>query len=149
MTTVILMRHGHALPPEEDPERGLSERGKREAESVADRLAAEGARVEIVYHSGKKRALETARILSARIAAGAPPLRRNGLEPHDEASDVAADLASTEMGTAVVGHLPHLEHLLARLLGRRAVPSFGTANAVLLRREGSGWTLAAFFVPGR
>ncbi|MFH1279146.1 MAG: histidine phosphatase family protein [Candidatus Eisenbacteria bacterium] len=149
MTTVVLMRHGHALPSEADPERGLSERGRREAGAVADRLAADGVRVELVFHSGKKRAFETAGVLSRTIASGVPPLRRTGLEPHDDVSDIAGDLASTDVDTAVVGHIPHLEYLLARLLRRRPVQTFGTGNAARLRREGSVWTLAGFYAPSR
>jgi len=148
MTDVVIMRHGHALSAGEDPERGLSEEGRLESREVAGRLAAAGVRVDQVLHSGKKRARETAEILSEAIGGGANPQRRGGLEPFDFVEGMAMELGGVSAATAVVGHLPHLDRLLARLLRRSDAPTLGTSYAAHLRRSGASWELIALYRPG-
>lgn len=149
MPNVILMRHGHAMPVELDMERGLSETGKLETVYVADLMATDGLRVDLVLHSGKKRALETARILAERIGPEASLERRAGLFPHDDVGEVTAELAGAEADTAVVGHLPHLEYLIARLLGGEKTGTLGTSHAVHLVRKEGVWSLVGRYAPHR
>jgi len=148
MIDFIIMRHGMALPADEDSERGLSEEGRSDSRRVAGRLAAAGVRVERVVHSGKKRARETAEIVGAKIAPGVSIERIRGLEPHDRVDEIASELEGGLVGTAVIGHLPHLDHLLARLLRGSAPPTLGTSCAAHLRRSGSSWKLADVHRPG-
>lgn len=149
MPNVILMRHGHAMPVELDMERGLSETGKLESIYVADLMAADGLRAHLVLHSGKKRALETAKILAERIGPEASVERRAGLFPHDDIGEIVAELAGVEADTAVVGHLPHLEYLIARLIGGDKTGTLGTSHAVHLVRKDRGWSLVGRYVPRR
>lgn len=141
MPTILLMRHGQALDPAIDPERGLSETGRADAAGVADRLAAAGVTVDLVHHSGKKRALETAAILAGRIGRDASITRKPGLEPNDDIEGITRELEKTDLPVAVVGHLPFMQILLARLTGNAGDRLFGTATAIHLERNGADWSL--------
>ena len=57
---IYLVQHGKNLPKDVDPEKGLSEEGKKEVERVASAAKRYGLNVASIRHSGKKRALETA-----------------------------------------------------------------------------------------
>lgn len=149
MPDVVIMRHGHAMPTEADPDRGLSETGRYDSIYVADQLAAAGVRVRKILHSGKKRAAETAAILTERVGPGAPVEARGGLGPNDEVEAIAAELEAETESVAVVGHLPHLEILLVRLLGKGSAVSLGTSCAVHLKRDGTSWTAIGRYAPHR
>ena len=86
---LILMRHGEAEHPGSADERGLTDKGQRDAESVADQLFEAGYEVGILFHSGKKRAAQTAEVLAHRIGRGAHIEKVIGLGPHDDVSDIA------------------------------------------------------------
>lgn len=147
MRDVILMRHGHALSPEFDPERGLSRGGQVESEKVALQIASDGIRVDRIVHSVKKRAEETARILQKRIAPDVSIERRRGLAPNDDVGDIAMEIEKTDLSVAVVGHLPHLPSLLAELLDLKEVPLIGTSCAVHLRRSDGVWSVVNAYMP--
>ncbi len=149
MAEVVIMRHGHAMPTEVDPDRGLSETGRYDSIYVADQLAASGVRVQRILHSGKKRAAETAEILTERVGRGASVEMRSGLDPNDETEAIAAELTASPDNVAVVGHLPHLEILLIRLIGKERAPRLGTSCAVHLSRESESWTLVGRYAPHR
>ena len=53
---IYLVQHGEAKPEAEDPERSLSDKGKKEVESSARHAAAVGIEVAQILHSGKLRA---------------------------------------------------------------------------------------------
>ena len=62
--SLFLVQHGKNLPKDIDPEKGLSEEGKRDVERVANEAKDNGIKVSAIRHSGKKRARETAHIFS-------------------------------------------------------------------------------------
>ena len=57
---LYLVHHGEAVGPEVDPRRPLSAAGREAVVKLAAAAAARGARPEIVWHSGKLRARQTA-----------------------------------------------------------------------------------------
>mgnify|MGYP001139025655 CR=1 FL=1 len=61
-----LIQHGTAASKDEDPERPLTLRGRRDVERVADRVASVMGTARVV-HSGKLRALQTAEIVAQRL----------------------------------------------------------------------------------
>ncbi|MFH1679038.1 MAG: phosphohistidine phosphatase SixA [Candidatus Eisenbacteria bacterium] len=149
MPDIIIMRHGHAMASDADPDRGLSETGVADSIYVADQLAAVGIRVKRIFHSGKKRALETAEILTGRVGRSASIEEREGLGPNDDIDEIAKELAAIDDSAAVVGHLPHLEHLLARLVGREHALKLYPSAAVHLKRQGSAWSFQGRYKPHR
>jgi len=147
MPDFIVMRHGEAEPPGVDPERGLTGDGRADAVSAAERIAADGVRVDRTVHSGKKRAAETASILHGRIGTAGEPEVLAGLHPGDAVENAALEMEKSQVGMAVVGHLPHLGRLVARLLGDGGEPILRTAEAIHLRRTGAGWEWVRAYPP--
>jgi phosphohistidine phosphatase len=149
MPDIVIMRHGHAMPSETDPDRGLTETGIADSIYVADQLAAAGIRVKRILHSGKTRARQTAEILTEKVGRSAAIEERKGLDPNDEIDAIARELCEADEDVAVVGHLPHLELLLTRLVGREHALKIPPAAAVHLKREGTTWSFHGRYKPHR
>lgn len=143
---LYLVRHGEAVSRSLDPERPLSERGRAEVRSVAARFAQAGVTASVLLHSGKKRAQETAELLGAAIALRSPMRRVADIDPLDSTEPFAREVEQWTEDAVVVGHLPFMGSLAARLLAgdEEASPvEFHTGTAVCLEREGAGsWKLA-------
>ena len=90
--TLYLVRHGEAKPSHEDPGRGLSDEGRRAVERLAAWIAATGADVDDVRHSGKLRAAQTAEILAQSLRSPVKPSAVSGLDPNDAVQPVAASV---------------------------------------------------------
>ena len=139
---VYLVRHGEAVPPEADPARPLSARGRAEVEATAKKLLAESAQVSEIWHSGKLRAKQTAEII-ARVLGVNKVIEQKGLKPDDDPSPVA-DLIrqtndaqrfeprnrSTQSALLIAGHLPFLPKLANLLDPKLKVKEMGTGEAV-------------------
>jgi phosphohistidine phosphatase len=115
MMAVYLVQHGKSLPKTEDPQKGLSAEGKRETERIAG--VAQGYEVQVsrIDHSGKKRARETADILSARLSPEKGVKSRTGMKPLDDVRPFAKRLR-LDQDIMLVGHLPFLERLIGLLV---------------------------------
>ena len=113
---LYLAQHGEALPEDVDPERPLSETGRRDVQALARFLAARGLRVEQIQHSGKTRARQTAEILARAVAAGTTPEQVEGIAPRDPPEDLARLVASADADLMVVGHLPYVARLVSLLV---------------------------------
>ncbi len=122
---VFLVRHAHADPGEPDELRTLSERGKREAEALADRLAAHATPPQAVITSPLTRARETADAIAARVGTGARADER--LAPGAAASDLRAVITGEDGPVAVVGHQPDCSEIAQELTG--SDPGFATGSA--------------------
>lgn len=61
---IYLVQHGEAKSEQEDPERGLTEKGIEDLKRAGQFLQKLDLKVNKIFHSGKKRALQTAEILS-------------------------------------------------------------------------------------
>src|SRR5688500_9788627 len=61
---LYLVQHGEAVPEQVDPQRPLSEAGRRDVQAMARLLAGAGIRPTRIVHSGKRRAQETAELLA-------------------------------------------------------------------------------------
>ena len=142
---LYLLRHGTAANAEDDPQRALTAEGRSQVAEVVGRAAADGVRVERVYHSGILRAQQSAEI--AAQALGGALERRTGLAPLDDVEPTVRWLAGRpdEARILLVGHLPFLGRLAARLAGGPAggeVVELETAELVKLERmPGGGFEL--------
>jgi phosphohistidine phosphatase len=142
------MRHGEAKPEEEDPARPLTEVGRATVERIAARAARGDMRVDYLYHSGIRRARQTAEILARHLHAEDRLAPREGLRPLDPVEPVARWLlAEAALGqdraVGLIGHMPFLDHLASRLVASDEaadVVVFVTGGLVKLvrkpRREG-------------
>jgi phosphohistidine phosphatase len=148
---VYLVQHGVPVPKEKNPDRPLSDRGRYDVERAAAFLQKAGVRVGAVYHSGKTRAEQTAEILTERLCAGGFALQRNGLAPMDDVGDIAQYVGELDEDLMIVGHLPHLNKLVSRLVtgkpeGQVVVFQQGGV-CCLTRNEQGGWSVVWMIVP--
>lgn len=116
-TLLYLMRHGEAVPEEEDPARPLSARGRAQVTALAAFLRAQGAvAVERVWHSPLQRAVETAALFCEQLDLAANRRQIDGLLPYDDIRGVARRLSGFGYPLLVVGHEPHLGRLASMLV---------------------------------
>jgi len=125
---LYFVQHSVALASDEDPQRPLTEAGKREAVAMASCLLARGIRPSRIVHSGKLRALQTAELMARELEV----LRvesAQGMAPKDDAVAFAAGIKSDD--TLYVGHLPHLQKVVSILVTGEPDP-----NVIRFRNTG-------------
>ena len=139
---VYLVQHGLSLPKDEDPERGLSEAGVADVKRIA--AVAKGYEVPVasIFHSGKKRARQTAEILASALNPEGGVAEMIGLNPMDDVQVFSINL-SPQDNRMFVGHLPFMEKLTAHLIiGREDTPVFRFQNSGIVcldQDESSGF----------
>lgn len=142
---LILVRHGQALPAAEDPKEHLAPEGREQVMRTAGILASVVKQIDVVYHSSKPRAEETAELLAATLRVPGGVRWRGGLNPNDSVETLLDDLdGESAERVMIVSHLPFLSHLASRLLVGKADPElvrFSLATAAALSRERKGWVL--------
>ena len=148
---VYLVQHGLSLPKDEDPERGLSEAGIADVKRIA--AVAEGYEVPVatIFHSGKKRARQTAEILASALNPEGGVAETTGLSPMDDVRVFSKSL-SPQDNPMFVGHLPFMEKLTAFLITRdkkRSVFQFQNGGIVCLDQYGDqdGWVIKWTLMP--
>ena len=146
---VYLVQHGAAVPKDEDPERPLSPSGREDVKRMASFLARSRVSVARVIHSGKRRATETALLLSGVLGPGSiVEEMAAGLQPDDPTDRLARAIAGWSEDTLVVGHMPFMGRMAARLVARdeaRPVVDFEPGTVACLERGGNGsggWIIA-------
>jgi phosphohistidine phosphatase len=140
---LLLIQHGDALDESIDPQRPLSARGHDDVERMAEFLARAGASVQRVCESGKLRARQTAEIAAARLAPGVAIETVRGLNPNDAVEPWVEIVNGGSADTLLVGHMPFLVRLVARLLasGVPACVTFTPGSLACLQRRGDAWSL--------
>lgn len=149
---LYLIQHAEAKSKEEDAERGLSETGFaniRKTAAFAKRLAVT---VEVIYHSDKLRAVQTAKELSGSINSVAGLKQRDEIAPMDNITSLKEEVNKTDKNIMVVGHLPYLSKLTSALLSgdeNRDVVTFQNGCIVKLVRssETREWSLKWMITP--
>ena len=138
---VYLLRHGTAYSAQENPARPLTPEGREEVEAIAKVLKKRDLFVDVIYHSSKTRARETAEIL-ASILDISKVEEAPYLQPGDSPSYWEDQLRGATSPVMLVGHLPHLGSLAAKLLGKKETeaPIFlpATCVAIEVSEEGEG-----------
>jgi phosphohistidine phosphatase len=147
---VYLVQHAEAKSKEEDPDRPLTKRGRRDVEAVAAVAARLGFQVDQIRHSGKARARQTAEVLGAALAPPHGVVAVSGLEPDGDVVPVAQALAAASEPVMLVGHLPFMERLAAQLLTgdpECTVVEFKKGGLVNLAREDDAWRVQWIVTP--
>lgn len=137
---LYLVQHGDAKSKDEDPARGLSDRGREDVRKVAAFVSS--VKVEQIFHSGKTRAAQTAGIFAEQL--GVEVYEKDGLAPMDEPAVWAERLKETDKDTMLVGHLPYMGKLASLLLcgdSGAGVVEFKMGGVVCLKREEGAETL--------
>jgi phosphohistidine phosphatase len=113
---LYLVHHGDAVGPDVNPLRPLSDRGRAEVEALARQAASRGAKPDVIWHSGKMRARQTAEAYWRHCNPLAAFSAARGLRPTDPTNWILDAIAGDSRDIMLAGHCPHLPRLLARLL---------------------------------
>lgn len=146
---LYLVQHGEALAKEINPDRPLSEAGRSEVARLAQFLLERGIRVAHVLHSGKQRAEQTAQMLSGALAREGAIQSHPSLNPNDPTQAIADAAAEWSEETMIVGHLPFLGKLVARLttgIETAQVVAFRPGSVVCLERADDGRWMVAWMI---
>ncbi len=129
---IYLVQHGISLPKTEDPDPGLSPEGAADAQRIASVANSYHVNVHRIFHSGKKRARQTAEIFEQALTPAGGMEAISGLKPMDDPLLLARQLDPAS-DTLYVGHLPFLSSLVSYLItGSVDTPVFQLQNAGLL-----------------
>jgi phosphohistidine phosphatase len=148
---LYLVQHAEAKRAEEDPARDLTEQGRQDLARVARYVGNLPLTVSRILHSGKTRALSTAEVLAAALKPPPKVSATDGLAPLDDPGVWADRLMGLAEDVMLVGHLPHLARLAARLTcgdQEKTVVNFKMGGVVCLRRlEANQWAVEWMLIP--
>jgi phosphohistidine phosphatase len=148
---LYLVQHAEAKRAEEDPARDLTEQGRQDLARVARYVGNLPLTVSRTLHSGKTRALSTAEVLAAALQPPPKVSATDGLAPLDDPGVWADRLMGLAEDVMLVGHLPHLARLAARLTcgdQEKTVVNFKMGGVVCLRRlEANQWAVEWMLIP--
>jgi phosphohistidine phosphatase len=139
---ILLVHHGDALNPGVDPSRPLSARGLGDVARLAEQAAARGVKPDVIWHSGKLRARQTAEAYWRACNPLAPFSATRGLLPDDPPIWMRDQLAGENRCIVVVGHMPHMPRLLRLLVtgdADDARVNFPQHGCVALEADGDRW----------
>jgi len=146
---LYLVQHGEARSEAEDPERSLTGRGKEETRRISDATKKVGLRPSTIYHSGKKRAEQTADIIA--MALDLSTRLGQGLKPNDSIHPWVERISKEAKDLMIVGHLPFLEKLASFLVcgdeEAKLVLFRYSAILCLEKKESGGWAVDWFLKP--
>jgi phosphohistidine phosphatase len=146
---LYLVQHGEAKSEAEDPERSLTIRGEEETRRISSAAKRLGIRPSRIYHSGKKRAEQTAGIIAGAFDLSVQP--GQGLNPNDDVRPWAERLSREVEDLMIVGHLPFLEKLASSLVcgdeGAKAVMFRYSAIVCLEKKESGRWVVDRVIKP--
>ena len=148
---IYLIQHGEAKSKEEDPERPLSDLGSANIKKTAAFFKKLDKKIDAIWHSGLKRAEQTAEILADSLGLDSPLKKYKGLTPNDDISIIKKDIESANLqAIALVGHLPHLSRLASDLLTDdedQPIIQFKNAGIVSLSQENEDWIIRWIITP--
>ena len=139
---ILLVHHGEAVSPAVEPSRPLSGRGLGEVALLADQAAARRVKPDVIWHSGKLRARQTAEAFWRACNPLAPFTATRGLLPDDPPIWMRDQLAGESRTIVLVGHMPHLPRLLRLLVTGDAdnpTVNFPQHGCVALEEHGVRW----------
>lgn len=119
---LYLVQHAKAASKDVDPERPLTEQGRRDIQKVAAFIKPLNLSVDNLWHSTKTRAIQTAEILADVIKINKEKIEREGLAPNDDVTAIKDELIAARQDTMIVSHMPFVSKLASLLLTGREFP---------------------------
>lgn len=146
---LYIVQHGDAESKEVNPERPLSAQGVRDIRLLASHMQNVGVQLSHIFHSGKRRAEQSARLIADNIPPGIVPVQTEGLMPNDNPAAIVGDIESLQENILIVSHMPFVSRLCSLLLTGTAADAFVSVPGTLIcleRAEGK-WRLAYMIRP--
>jgi phosphohistidine phosphatase len=143
---VFIVQHGDALPSNIDPERPLSEKGMTQVKRLSEFLRKIPIYPDLILHSNKNRAIETAETISLTLG-GIRMESREYLNPGDSTDSIIEELRKSDKNIMIVGHMPFLHELALRLLSQdseKNVFEIKNASPLILERTQEGYLLDTY-----
>ena len=138
--SMFFVQHGISLDKSVDMDRPLSEQGKQNVKMIANHLAKQDLNIKRVFHSGKSRSTQTARLFAQIL--NIPNVQQHDfLNPNDDVNQLISILEDSCM---YVGHLPHMEKMVSELLCGNEdgkIVHYENAAVVCINRNEEGYYL--------
>lgn len=150
---IYLLRHGQAEAPATGGESELTAAGRKSIDHQAERFAAllkqDGSVIKNIFHSGKKRAAQTAAIVASRLAATVTVAPHSGLQPNDDPRTLLIELQTLDQPTLYVSHLPFIPTLINQLTGapNSALDSIPAGTLITLQQDDGDWHIVTILTP--
>lgn len=146
---LYILQHGEAVAKEIDPERPLSEQGIRDIRILALHMQNMGVQLGNVFHSGKLRAEQSARLVAETISPGIQPLQTEGLNPNDDPTVIIGDIEQINENILIASHMPFVSRLCSTLLTGTVDAEFASIPGTLfcLEKADNKWRLAYMLRP--
>ncbi len=149
---LYLVQHAEAVSEGIDPSRGLSEKGMNDIKKISHFISGIQMHIHQIFHSGKKRALQTAQVLSTQLNMENRISEAEGLSPMDNPETWYSKINNSNENVMLVGHLPHMAKLASMLLcGNQdnTAVQFETACIVcLIKDDEKQWSCDWIVKPG-
>ena len=148
---LYLVQHGDAKREDEDPERGLTEKGMADVSKAAQFLKNKNLSPRKVFHSNKTRAAQTGQIFADYLKPAQGVSEAGNLTPLDDPKIWADRIEGMQEDIMLVGHLPFMAKLANLLLcSEKEVPliDFKMGGVICLDQSEDGrWTLEWMIIP--
>jgi phosphohistidine phosphatase SixA len=148
---VILVHHAEALPPEQDPSRHLSPKGREQADRLGARFRALGFAPTRILHSDKQWTIETAQRVAAGLGTPDKAVRASyPINTDDAIAPFVAEIVATSGDIMMCGHVDYLLRTASQLVcgdEKQKVVEFKPGNGTAVWLEGSGkdWVITAMW----
>jgi len=113
---LFLVQHAQAASKQTDPDRPLTEDGRRDIQKIAAFIKPLNLSVGYLWHSGKKRTAQTADALAEVVEIRTKMTAHEGLAPNDDVTVIKNEIEAAQHDIMLVGHLPFLSKLASLLL---------------------------------
>ena len=148
---LYLVQHAKAASNDVDSARSLTDEGRRDIQKVATFLEPLKLKVDYLWHSGKKRAEQTAEILAGAVKVKNEMAIREGLAPNDDITIIKDKVVKIQSDIMIVGHMPFVSKLASLLLTDSqspAVIAFKQGGVVCLEyTDLNQWQVAWMITP--
>jgi phosphohistidine phosphatase len=146
---LYVLQHGEAVPEEIQPDRPLSEQGIRDIRILALHMQNMGVQLGNIFHSGKLRAQQSARLIAETISPQIQPLQTEGLNPNDDPMVIIEDIEQMDANILIVSHMPFVSRLCSTLLTGAINAEFASVPGTLfcLEKSDGKWRLVYMLRP--
>jgi len=147
---LFLVQHGLSNEEDIDPEKNLSEQGRKDVEKIAAYLKNAAVFTEEIFHSGKARSTQTAEILAQAVQLNKKIRLKEGIDPDDPVAGLKDEIEARSSDLMLVGHMPFLGKLASLLLTgleQSDIVAFQQGCVVCLEKFGEKWKLKWLLAP--